>query len=195
MSPSTLAPRAIVSAGALIIPVAAEIIWPKFGDSGHLVFATSQLVGWVLLASVIVDVQRLFPALSAVRSGRVGHRLLLIGCGLQVLFALGYGATAAISGEPNEASFVLFLAGFLAQLVGGIAWWRAMRNAPNLRAVRIWVLATAVLGFLAMAVGDDPWHDIFLLSSYAAWAATGISVARSSTSQHDATNSLTESTP
>ena len=37
---------------------------------------------------------------------------------------------------------------------------------------RVGMLATAVLGFLAMAVGSDPFHDIFLLSSYAAWAAS-----------------------
>src|SRR5688572_9712481 len=109
MSPSTLAPRAIVAAGALIIPVVAQLIWPSFGDSGHVVFAICQLIGWVLVASVIVDIDRLFPSLSSTRGGRVGRRVLLTGCGLQVLFALAYGVTAAVSGEPNEASFVLFL--------------------------------------------------------------------------------------
>ena len=180
MSPTTSGPRAIAAAGALIIPVVAELIWPSFGDSGHLVFAICQLIGWLLVASIIVDVQRLFPSLSTTRGGRVGRRVLLIGCALQVLFALTYGVTAAISGEPNEASFVLFLAGFLAQLVGGIVWWQAMRSEPRIRVTRVGVLATAVLGFLAMAVGNDPFHDIFLLSSYAAWAAVGVSASRAS---------------
>lgn len=178
MSPSTLGPRAIAAAGALIIPVVAELIWPSFGDSGHLVFAICQLIGWVLVASIVVDVARHFPSLSTTRGGRIGGRVLLIGCGLQVLFALAYGVTTLISGEPNEASFVLFLAGFLAQLVGGIIWWRSMRFEPRLRVTRIGVLATAVLGFLAMAVGSDPLHDIFLLSAYAAWAVVGVSAAR-----------------
>ena len=178
MSPSTLGPRAIAAAGALIIPVVAELIWPSFGDSGHLVFAICQLVGWVLVASIVVDVGRLFPSLSTTRGGRIGGRVLLIGCALQVLFALAYGVTTLVSGEPNEASFVLFLAGFLAQLVGGIIWWRSMRSEPRLRVTRIGVLATAVLGFLAMAVGNDPFHDIFLLSSYAAWAVVGMSAAQ-----------------
>lgn len=178
MSPSTLGPRAIAAACALIVPVVAELIWPSFGDSGHLVFAICQLVGWVLVASVIVDVDGLFPSLSTTRGGRVGRRVLLIGCALQVLFALAYGITALISGEPNEASFVLFLAGFLAQLVGGIVWWQAMRSEPGLRVTRVGVLATAILGFLAMAVGSDPFHDVFLLSSYAAWAVVGVSAAR-----------------
>jgi len=178
MSSSTLGLRAIAAAGALIIPVAAELIWPSFGDSGHVVFAICQLIGWILVASVIVDIDRVFPALSTTRGGRVGRRVMLIGCALQVLFALTYGVTAVISGEPNEASFLLFLAGFLAQLVGGIVWWRAMRSEPRLRVTRLGVLATAILGFLAMAVGNDPFHDISLLSSYAAWAAVGVSAAR-----------------
>jgi hypothetical protein len=183
MSPSTLSARATVAACALIIPVVAELIWPSFGDSGHLVFAICQLIGWVLVASIVVDVDRLFPSLSTTRGGRVGRRVLLIGCGLQVLFALAYGVTTLISGEPNEASFVLFLSGFLAQLVGGIVWWRSMRSEPRLRVTRIGVLATAILGFLAMAVGSDPFHDVFLLSSYAAWAVVGVSAARTPATQ------------
>ena len=179
-SPSTLNPRAIAAAGALIIPVVAELIWPSFGDRGHLVFAICQLIGWVLVASIILDVDRLFPSLRTTRGGRAGRRVLLIGCTLQVLFALTYGVTAAVIGEPNEAAFVLFLAGFLAQLVGGIVWWRAMRSEPRLRVTRIGALATATLGFLAMAVGTDPFHDIFLLSSYAAWAAVGVSASHAS---------------
>ena len=185
MSPSTLVPRAIVAACALIIPVVAELIWPSFGDSGHVVFAICQLIGWVLVASIIVEIGRLFPSLSSRRAGRVGRRVLLAGCGLQLLFALAYGATAVVSGEPNEASFVLFLAGFLAQLVGGIVWWRAMRSEAGLRVARAGVLTTAILGFLAMAVGSDPFHDIFLLSGYAAWAVVGLGVARSSVVDRD----------
>jgi hypothetical protein len=177
-SPGTLGPRAIAAACALIIPVVAELVWPSFGDSGHLVFAICQLVGWVLVASIVVDVGRLFPSLRGTRGGRVGSRVLLIGCALQILFALAYGVTTLVSGEPNEASFVLFLAGFLAQLVGGVLWWRSMRSEPRLRVTRIGVLATAVLGFLAMAVGGAPFHDVFLLSSYAAWVVVGVSAAR-----------------
>ena len=195
MTPSTLGPRAIVAAGALIIPVVAELIWPSFGDSGHLVFAICQLIGWVLVASIVVDVHRLFPSLSTRRGGRVGRRILLTGCSLQILFALAYGATAAVSGEPNEAAFVLFLAGFLAQLVGGIVWWRAMGTEPRLRVTRIVVLATAVLGFLAMAIGNDPFHDIFLLSSFAAWAAVGVSAARASATQQGTISSLQRPAP
>jgi hypothetical protein len=48
---------------------------------------------------------------------------------------------------------------------------------------RVGVLATAILGFLAMAVGGDPFHDVFLLSSYAAWAVVGGSAARTPATQ------------
>ena len=61
MSPTTSGPRSIAAAGALIIPVVAELIWPSFGDSGHLVFAICQLIGWVLVASIIVDIQLSSP--------------------------------------------------------------------------------------------------------------------------------------
>lgn len=166
------------------------MVWPSFGDSGHLVFAICQLIGWALVASIIVDIGRVFPSLSTTRSGRAGRRVLLAGCTFQVLFALAYGLTAAASGEPNEASFVLFLAGFLAQLVGGIVWWRAMKPEPGLRAARIGVLATAILGSLAMAVGTDPFHDVFLLSSYAAWAAVGMSAVRASATETEAISQL-----
>jgi hypothetical protein len=41
------------------------------------------------------------------------------------------------------------------------------------------LMAAAVLGFLAIAVGSDPFHDIFLLTGYAAWAVVGLGASRS----------------
>ena len=35
-------------------------------------------------------------------------------------------------------------------------------------------MAAAVLGFLAIAVGSDPFHDVFLLTGYAAWGVVGL---------------------
>jgi hypothetical protein len=43
----------------------------------------------------------------------------------------------------------------------------------------------AGLGFLAMAVGVDPFHDIFLLSSYVAWVAVGLGVDRTATEREE----------
>ena len=123
--------RSVVAALLLIVPVSAELVWPSsFGHRGDLLFAASQVVGWLLLASV--GPRRIAarnPELDAQRSGRRGRRLLLAACFLQVSFALLYGVTTAASGEPLEASFVLFLLGFLAQFAGGLTWGRALGRA------------------------------------------------------------------
>ena len=169
----SLSLRSLVAALLLIVPVSAELAWPSsFGHRGDLTFAASQVVGWLLLASVVRDGARRDPELYEPGAGRRGRRLLLAACFLQISFALLYGATAATSGEPLEASFVLFLLGFLAQFAGGLTWSRALGRA-GLRAARVGMLTATVTGVLAMLVASDPFHDVFLLASYAAWAVVG----------------------
>ena len=171
----TLLSRSVIAAAALAVPVAAQLIWESLGDlaAGHALFAVSQLLGWGLIASIVRQGVARHPGTVATRAGRVGTRILLAGCVLQMLFGLVYGATGAFAGEPLEASFVLFLLGFLAVFVGGLMWgWRLLRGEVS-RPAGIGVLATSVLGFLAIAVAHDPWHDMFLLSSYAAWVLVG----------------------
>lgn len=170
----SLVVRSALAAAILIVPVAAELIWPAFGDIGDLVFAASQGLGWMLLVTVVRDGAARHRFLDATLAGRAGKRLLLAGCALQTLFALVYGATAAIDGEPLEASFVLFLLGFLALFFGGVTWARALLRGEVSRIAGLGALATAVLGVLAILVGTDPWHDVFLLSSYAAWVLVGV---------------------
>ena len=164
--------RSFIAALLLAVPVAVELVWSSFGDSGDLLFAVSQVLGWLLVASVVLEGGRDHAA-GAARSGRVGWRLLLVGCSLQALFGVVYGATAALMGEPLEASFVLFMLGFLAVFVGGLMWGRALLRGSGSALAGWAVVATAVLGFLAIAVGMDPFHDVFLLSSYAAWVLVG----------------------
>ena len=165
--------RAVLAALVLIVPVSAELIWPSVGDSGHLLFAVSQLIGWFLVATVVREGAGRHPETNQTRAGRLGRRLLLGGCSLQMLFALVYGGTAAAAGEPAEASFLLFLLGFLGIFAGGLGWGRALLRAGLARLAGVGVLACSVLGFLAIAVGVDPFHDMFLLSSYAAWVLVG----------------------
>ena len=165
--------RSVLAALLLVLPVSAELIWPSLGDSGHLLFAAAQLIGWFLVATVVRAGASKNPESTSTRAGRVGRRLLLAGCALQILFALAYGGSAVIDGEPAEASFLLFLLGFLAMFVGGVVWGPALLRAGPARSAGVGVLATAVLGFLAIAVGADPFHDLFLLSSYAAWVLVG----------------------
>lgn len=170
----SLIARSALAALVLVVPVSVQLVWPAFENSGHLVFAASQVLGWLLVASVVRDGAGRHPAVHSTRAGRLGRRLTLTGCALQVLFGLVYGGTALIAGDPLEGSFVLFLLGFLALFSGGVTWARALLRADVSRFAGLGVLATAVLGLLAMMVGTDPFHDVFLLSSYAAWTLVGL---------------------
>jgi hypothetical protein len=173
--------RSAVAAVLLVVPVAVEAIAgaDNLPGGGDAVFAATQLAGWALLLSV--------SRLLAARAGgsRWGSRLVQAGCVLQLVFAAGYGITALVQGEPSEGMFVAFLLGFLALTAGGTIWgirlFRARRAAP----AGTGLLAVAVLGFLAMAVGQDPFHDIFLLSSYTAWVAVGLGADRSSSGSEE----------
>jgi len=166
MSPTT---RSVLAATALAAPVLAQIAWPSPLDSvgGHLFFAASQLVGWVLLTGLVFAA----PSVARTASPR-GQRLVLAGCLLQISFATIYGATA-LDGEPLEASFVVFMLGFIALLVGGILWASRLRRTTGGGLAAAGLLAVAALGALAMLVGSDPFHDVFLVSSYAAWVVVG----------------------
>jgi hypothetical protein len=152
-----------------MVPVIAEIARPAPFDTpgGHVFFAASQLVGWALLTRLVVGA----PTVARTASPR-GRRLVLVGCALQILFATIYGATA-FDGEPLEASFVVFLLGFVALLVGGLLWASRLRRTEGGGLAAVGLLAVAALGALAMLVGSDPFHDIFLVSSYAAWVVVG----------------------
>ena len=173
----SLAVRSALAALVLIVPVAAELIWPSFGDSGHLLFAGSQLLG--------LAARRHRRASTGGRRGtRRRPRPAPVawaddccspGAALQILFAPGLRrARRPSTASRLEASFVLFLLGFLAIFVGGLVWGRsAAARRAVLGSPASGVLATAVLGFLAIAVGVDPFHDVFLLSSYAAWVLVG----------------------
>ena len=165
MSSST---RAAAAAVVLIVPVVLELAWPAFGDqvAGQEIFAVSQLAGWLLLLSVCR--RGMVPAK---RSAWIGRRSVLVGCVLQILFA-GVYAITALDSEPLEATFVFFLLGFLALCVGGLAWGTSLlRSGASMAGGGL--VATAVAGLLAMLLGMDPWHDVFLLSSYAAWTLVG----------------------
>ena len=161
--------RSTLGAAVLAGPVLAEIAWPARFDtaSGHVLFATSQLVGWALLTSLVLGA----PAAARAASPR-GRAVVIAGCALQVSFATIYGATA-FDGEPLEASFVAFMLGFVALLMGGLLWATRLRRTTNGRVAATGLCAIAVLGALAILVGSDPFHDILLVSSYAAWIVVG----------------------
>jgi len=161
--------RSALAATVLAVPVLAEIAWPSRLDTAEalVLFAASQLVGWALLAWLVLGA----PPAARAASPR-GRRAVLVGCALQVSFATLYGATA-FDGEPLEASFVLFMLGFVTLFVGGLLWASRVRRRTGGRVAAAGLLGVAVLGALAILVGSDPWHDICLVSSYAAWIAVG----------------------
>ncbi len=166
--------KSAVAAALLAVPVAVETLVRSDNLAlwGHGVFAASQLAGWALLLSL--------SRLLAVRAGgsRWGSRLVQTGCVLQLVFAVGYGITVLVQGEPFEGMFVAFLLGFLALTAGGLTWGIRLLRAGRAGPAGTGLVAVAVLGFLAMALGMDPFHDIFLLSSYAAWVAVGLGTHR-----------------
>ena len=94
-----------------------------------------------------------------------------------MLFAATYGVLEVVTGEP-EASFVFFSLGLLLTTVGGLLRGSQLRRA-GVGMAGGGLMAAAVLGFLAIAVGSDPFHDIFLLTGYAAWAVVGLGASRS----------------
>jgi hypothetical protein len=161
--------RTTIAAALLIVPVAAEIAFPERFDvaSGLLVFAATQLAGWALVWSVVRNVR---PGHS--RRARFGRRAVLIGVMCEMAFATVYGATA-LDAEPFEWSFVLFSLGFLALAVGGPLWGSSLLRQAGLRTAGGGLVATGVLGLLAIVMASDPWHDIFLLTSYAVWPVVG----------------------
>lgn len=174
--------RSIAAAALLIVPVVAELVSEPLGDTTgfKLAFAASQVVGWLLLAGLCKELSEVHPP--ANRRGRVGARLLMAGCTVQVMFGLMYGVLELATGEP-EVSFVLFSLGFLLLVVAGLLRGTQLRQA-GAGVAGVGLVATALLGFLAIAVGSDPFHDIFLLTGYAAWAVVGLGIARAHQAEH-----------
>ncbi len=163
----TITARSAIAAVVLIVPVALETLFSSDGDAtwSHVAFAASQLVGWVLLLTVTLALR------DRVGGSRWGARLVATGCALQIAFAVAYGALSAARGEPDESVFVLFLAAFLSLTVGGLVWGLRIVRRESLAGRGL--IAVATLGFLAIAAGVDPFHDLLLLSSYAAWIVVG----------------------
>lgn len=173
MTPMT---RAALAAALLAVPVALEIAVPVVGDHvwGDLLFATTQLAGWVLLTGLCLALRG--AAGATARPGRIGARLVLAACAGQLAFAATYGVLVAAGRRP-DAAFAMFGLAFLLLTVGGTTWGLALRRAGASRAGTA-LVAVAALGLLAIAVPVDPFHDAFLLGSYLAWVPVGRALAQ-----------------
>lgn len=157
-----LVPRAVAGALVLAVPVTAQAVSPASFDtvSWELAFAVSQLVGWCLLLTVALAVRPL---------STWGSRLLAAGCLLQLVFALGYAAAMATSGEPADWAFLPFLLGFVCLTAGCVTTVLAARRVPGARLAMTGAALVGGLGLAAVVVGVDPWHDLALVGSYLAW--------------------------
>ena len=114
------------------------------------------------------------------RAGRIGVRSAIAGCWLQVAFAVGAAVTAALSGKPLEAVFLLFALGFLALIVGAVMLGTAVRRNGALRAARVPLWFGAAAALAAIVVPLDPWHDVALFAFDASWIGLGAVLLRDS---------------
>ena len=88
-------------------------------------------------------------------------------------FALVVLATALLTGTPLEASFLLFLVGFLLIIAGSVPLALGLRRSGAFG--RWWVaVLVAGAGALAGVVAESPVHELGLFTFDAAWAALGV---------------------
>ena len=160
--------RSTLAALLLAVPVTAEAAGVVDGDTvaGHVGFAGCQLAGWLLAGGVVRDLARRTAA-----AGRWAPRLLLAGVACQVMFAAAYLVSVGVTGEPWEGAFVAFLLGFLLLTAGGVAGAVRLRRAAPLVAAGL--AGVAVLGLVAVLVGDSVVHEVALVGSYLAWILVG----------------------
>jgi len=166
--------RSAVAAALLAVPVTVETTWSAVDDlpAMHLLFAASQVIGWGLLGSLCHDLKG--SASGGSRARTVGAWLVLAACALQVAFGLTYGVSVALTGEPEEATFLLFALGFLALTIGGVTWGQSLLRSGANRLAGIALPSVAVLGLGAILVSADPRHDILLVGSYLTWILVGL---------------------
>lgn len=160
--------RSLIAALLLAVPVVAQSL--NFVDAdgwAETLFVLGQLLGWLLVATVVRD---LLPVAGG--ASRWGSRLVLAGVAFQVLFAAVYLGSLLLAGEAAEASFLAFLLGFVCLTIGGLRWsWRL--RGTTYRNLALGLAGMAIFGLLAIAVGDHVLHEITLPLSYLAWILVG----------------------
>lgn len=166
MTPFT---RSVLAAVLLAAPVVAESTHLVDSDAtaGAWLFGVGQLVGWLLVGTVV---RGLGAGLR--RESRWGSRLVVAGVAAMILFAAVWLASRLATGEAWGASFLAFLLGFVCLVVGGARWaWRLWRAGH--RDVARGLGGVAFFGLVASAVGDSVVHEVALPLSYLAWILVG----------------------
>lgn len=183
-TPSTESRRAAapaLAAGALLAAgVAAELVVKVQEPDGTVtrpaLFAV-YLLSWIAgSAALAVATARLRTACAQREPGRRAGRATacaVIGAALLAGFGIVALVTGLVQGAPLEAAFLLFALGLLLLVVGQVALARRMRRTGPGGAAWALPLAAALALLLGVVVPTDPWHDLGMLGSFAAWIALG----------------------
>ena len=180
--PTTLVDRrtgaaALTAGGLMFLSVAAELVWQVQRPDGSVssmpglvVYLVAFAVGAAALTSAVHGVGR---AATASRAGRVGRRLSVAGAVLLTAFAVLHLGTAVLTGTPLEASFWLFLLGFLLLIAGSVPLALGLRRSG---AIGRWWVAVLVAGAGALVgiLAESAVHEVGLFTFDAAWAALGL---------------------
>ena len=176
--------RAATASGVLMIAgVEGEWLLDPQRDDGAVtnmpVFALLLLIataGFALLLGAIIGLRA--ESARSTRPARIGSMMTLVGAGLLVVFGLVVLVTALLNGSPLEASFVAFLLGMLLLAVGPVTWGLALRKRSPGPGVWQLLLVSGIAALGALAIEPDPWHDLSLTLSFAAWSALGVLLLR-----------------
>ena len=169
------------AAGVLMfLSVAIELVWNVQAPDGSVtnwpvavLFFGGFLLGTTALTVAMHGLGRGRVAAGLPRAGRVGRALSLAGAVLLTAFALLYLATALATGTPLEASFWLFLLGFVLLIIGSVPLALGLRRSGALGGWWAAVLLAGGGALLAMTT-LSPWHELGLFTFDAAWAAVGL---------------------
>ncbi len=83
-----------------------------------------------------------------------------------------------MQGKPYEPAFLVFALGLLLLVLGEIALGIRLRRTRLVGVGWPLPIAAAIASLLGVVVPVDPWHDLGLLSSFAAWVALGAQLLR-----------------
>lgn len=176
---------AAVSAGALLFgSVAGELVHQVQRPDGTV---TEPVLFAVLLSAWTLGVASLMVAIAGISAGTdqrderrrvAGRRTSLVGAGLLCAFGLAVLVAGLASGQPVEASFLLFALGLLLSAVGHTMLALGLRRTGALG--RWWLAPLVAAGgaLAAVLVFSDPWHDLALFTFDATWVALGVHLLR-----------------
>jgi hypothetical protein len=176
---------AAVSAGVLLFgSVAGELVHRVQRPDGTV---TEPVLFAVLLSAWTLGAAALMVAIAGIsattdqrdRGRRVaGRRTSLVGAGLLCAFGLAVLVAGLVSGQPVEASFLLFALGLLLTAVGHTMLAIRLRRTGAIG--RWWpaLLVAAGGALAAVLVFSDPWHDLALFTFDAAWVVLGARLLR-----------------